>query len=76
MDDDLKKALEALKFDVERNHAEFCTHASGVFADIVKRVTILEKMVKELASRPREHHAPGNDNDAELKRLAELLAML
>lgn len=34
-------------------------------------------MIKELASRPREqHHAPSNDNDAELKRLAELLAML
>lgn len=33
-------------------------------------------MFKELASRGPTHAAPSNDNDEELKRLAELLAML
>jgi uncharacterized protein involved in exopolysaccharide biosynthesis len=69
-----------LRFDLERNQATLENHISNDFKSLEQRVSVLEKKVQQLIanmSKQPQHHAPVAEfDDAELKRLAALLAAL
>jgi hypothetical protein len=72
--------IEGLRFEVERNRATLETHISNDFKSLEQRVSVLEKKVQQLIAnmgKQQASHAPQPEfDDAELKRLAALLAAL
>jgi len=63
---------------IQQLRAEYEQHISTDFSNLVGRVTVIEKKLAQLAANMGKSGPTvvANNNDDELKRLAELLSML